>query len=283
MYSVFHPMMESFGALSFRPELMFEGAMSTEHNDQESPEAYRYEERTRPQVLAARAWGAQNGPEWNYTEHPLQSRARGGTATGGMIFSPPHLELEDYFGIGSSARVRVTQTHSYLLAAPNVAFACGTPNVDGELNAKSVVIGQSVLGNDPLTIYQLDASRIPKMLVTGQVDQSTGEVVVDLAGGNNNCITIPRGTPADRPTTLSKIGGLRIEPDEDVANHDWLTFYDHLNGVWLRCAIDASSDVPGFEADLGDEDDAIVTTWDLGDEYDETTGTTGSWDLGFEA
>lgn len=147
LYEIFHPMRESFASLGFRPQLTRRGYPNFEHNPQIPYDAIDLDERVRPQVLSMRAWGAQSDAtgDWDYVEDPMDSRARGGTAHGGVLFAPPRFELEDYYGlqgidVEDTTSERATQ--GYVLAAPGVAFALGKPAADGTLQAGGVTIGQ---------------------------------------------------------------------------------------------------------------------------------------------
>ena len=160
-------------------------------------------------------------------EDPDVSRARGGTAHGGVLLTPPADEIEDYFGIGGNVKnVRTISTASFLACAPGVAFALGTPASSGGMNVKGIVIGQVPAGNDPLIIYQLDSAGLVKELFGGQVDQGTGEVVVAAGSGGNQALRIPRGTTAQRPATLAPSGGeIRINTNI-YAGEDTIEFWD---------------------------------------------------------
>ena len=198
LYAIHHPMMESWASMSFRPQLWINGYPSFEHNPKANPHVTRLDESVRPQVLAMRAWGAQAGGDWAYTDQPADSRARGGTANGGVLFSPPEFEMEDYLGIGSTADVASPGTTSYVTAAPGVGFALGTPRTDGGLAAASIVISQGSTANRVLRIQQLNSSRVATDLLTGQLDQASGEVV--LVAGGSQAFQVPRGTTAQRPS-----------------------------------------------------------------------------------
>jgi hypothetical protein len=115
LYSILHPMQEGFAAMVFRPQLTVQGYPHFEHNPQVPPGMIERDEAVRPQVLAMRAWGSQSAStgDWSYVEPPMSSRARGGTGHGGILFSPPRFELEDYLGINTGANVEdVTGTRA---------------------------------------------------------------------------------------------------------------------------------------------------------------------------
>lgn len=231
LYSILHPMQESFASWGFRPQRMVDGAESFTHNPLLPIEAYEDEDATRPMVLACDAWGAQAGPDWDYTRRPDQSRARGGTANGGILFRPPHLELEDYFGLGSSESVTATSTTSYVTMAPNVAFALGTPSTDGGLAARSVRIRQIPGSTDQTLVIEQLRSGSWIELLSGQVEASSGEVVVSIARGGAQAVRIPRGNDAQRPS--APVGGeLRISTE--TPGEDRLEYWDEQGGTWAQ-------------------------------------------------
>ena len=232
LYSILHPMQESFASWGFRPQLMVDGAESFTHNPLLPIEAYEDEDATRPMVLACDAWGAQAGPDWDYTRRPEQSRARGGTANGGILFRPPHLELEDYVGLGSES-LTATATTGYVTVAPNVAFALGTPSTDGGLAEKSYRIRQNPSATDRgLLIEQLRGVTWVEIFA-GRVQNSSGEVIAELALGGNQAIRIPRGTTAQRPSGIPTTGG-EIRINTSTPGTDLLEFWDEQAGSWTQ-------------------------------------------------
>lgn len=228
-YVVHHPFQESFSGISFRPQMWEDGHPNYLRDPTRDGDDYVAEERTRPHVLSAYAWGAQDAGEWDYACPPEASRARGGTVSGGVLFGVPHLEMEDYLGINSRESVTTIKTLGYVAVAPNVAFALGTPNTDGGLDAASVVIAQnSASANRTFTIYQLNSSRTATTLLSGDVDQSTGEVIVGIGRGGNQAIRIPDGTTAQRPATPAA-GMIRINTS---GANDVVEFYDSQGTTW---------------------------------------------------
>ena len=214
VFSILHPHNTGFAAVGFRPQLWINGAPNFEHNPELAASVIEAEELTRPTVLTLRAWGAQNeSGDWNYTDRPELGRARGGHADGGVFFAPPEFEVEDYYGINSAADVRSAGTTSYVMCAPSVAFALGTPRNNGGLNVKSVIIGQVAADgtNDPLTIYQLNSSRVAVSMISARVDQTDGESRVTFSGTQS--VQIPSGTTAQQPTT-PVVGDLRFNTDD---------------------------------------------------------------------
>lgn len=233
LYLLHHPMMESYGAMAFRPQLWVAGYANFDHGPGLGGELMRNEEEFRPQVLALRSWGAQAGDGlWDYRQNEDQSRARGGATDGGIFYCPPEFEPEDYFDLGDAKDVFAPSTQSFVTVAPGVAFALGTPVLDGGLSAASVTIAQTVGTNQALDISQLDATRVPVQLVGAELDQATGEVVVGIGMGGTQAARIPRGTTAQRPSALAPVGGeVRINSSGSA---DVLEWWDEINSVWVQ-------------------------------------------------
>ncbi len=250
LYVIHHPIMESFASVSFRPQLMVRGYPSFEHDAELNGDEARLDEESRPQVLVVRAWGAQGNGDWTYVDDPDNSRARGGTARGGILFGPPGLELEDYMGLGDGNPLAPT-TASVVAVAPGVSFGLGTPHSDGGLAATGVTIAQGNDANQTLTIAQLDSTRTSRPLVTGKVDQGTGEISV--ATGGTAALKIPRGTTGQRPTSFAPAGG-EIRINSSGAN-DVLEFWDAQGSTWTTAASSGSgvSD-HGLLTGLADDD-----------------------------
>ncbi len=259
LFEIFHPMVEGFAQMSFRPELMVKGAQSFRRNPEASLESIKADEARRPQILGLRTWGAQNNSgDWTYVADPDTSRARGGTADGGVLLSPPEYELEDYFAINSAADVYTVGTTSYFTAAPGTGFGLGTPNSDGGLNAKAIQITQAggAALNDPLIVAQLNSSRVAKTLFKGELDQASGEVLVTI-GGTNSMI-IPAGVTGDRPT-----GAVGMFRTNTTTSPDTLEYWD--GAAWATVA--DVSDVlvlDGAQAMTGDIDMAANDILDVG-------------------
>lgn len=228
IYSIFHPLQETYGSIGFRPQLSLAGAPNFEHNPQVPGQVIELDEASRPQVLTMRAWGSTSiaSGEWNYTQSPNASRVRGGTANGGVMFSPPRFELEDYFGINSGANVEDTTsnkaTSGYVLATPGVAFALGLPAISGGLAAKAVTIVQDATSAARPLVVKHDGSEIIKGYKTGS------DVIVELGQGGNAAVAIPRGTSGQRPGTASG-GMLRVLSGGAT---DVLEFYDAATSTW---------------------------------------------------
>ena len=205
LYTLFRPMAQGFAALNFRPQLTVAGYPNFEHNPQMPAGRYAADERTRPQVLAVHAWGAQleNEAEWDYAENPEESRARGGTGDGGIVFHPPRFELEDYYDVGP-APLDTTDTTSdqattgYVVAAPGVCFALGEPTHTGALKANAVTMAQDATteglkvehnGTEAMHVYEADA----------------GDVRVELGQGDrSSTVLLPKGTTAQRPSSAEE-------------------------------------------------------------------------------
>jgi len=225
-----HPHSESFVDLAFRPQMMLAGEPSFVHNTHASATEIYDDESYRPQVIVMRAWGGHTGSgEWDYTSLPETSRARGGTASGGVLLTPPEFELEDYFGIGSTADVEAPITTSWFTAAPGVGLALGSPSTGGGLASKAVTIAQTLSGNNPLVISQLNSSGVAVEMIEAEVDQSTGEATVTLAGGTSGggTLIIPTGTTAQRPTG----GGIRMNTNL-IASVATPEYYDATEATW---------------------------------------------------
>jgi hypothetical protein len=186
-YSIIHPMQEGFAALSFRPQLWYDGAINYEHNPKVGAEHYDWESRMRPQVLACRAWGAQtDGGEWDYETNPNRARPQGGDALGGILFSPPGYEMEDYFSIRSVQDVKAnTGTDRFVTIAPGVGLSFGIPETDGGVAQRSVVLKQVPSGTDsdePFVISQVDSSGVQQELAKFAYNQTGSSVSITLGG-----------------------------------------------------------------------------------------------------
>jgi hypothetical protein len=245
LYTIFHPMQEGFAELTWRPQLTVRGYPAFTHNPDMTPAMARNDEAVRPQVLTMRAWGAQAASgDWDYTERPLFSRARGGTADGGILLAPPEWEMEDYLQTREAIDVRETSTTSYLMAAPGVGFALGLPVDDGWLQARAVTIRQEANGgiggsNDPLVVSQLDSNRNEVELLYAELDQATSEVTV-LIGGSQ-ALRIPRGTTAERPAAVGPVGG-EIRINTNVSGGvDTVEYYDAQAATWKQLGAGSGS------------------------------------------
>ena len=246
LFVIHHPTMESFAEMAFRPQFMVNGYPSFTHNPDAEFETVRDDESVRPQVLAVRSWGGQDNAsaEWTYVQQPDVSRARGGTAHGGILFTPPHLELEDYFGIGSQTNVHTLSTVSYVTVAPGVGFALGTPGTDGGLNSGSIIIAQDPVDTDDhgLVLKQINSAGNQIELFSGVISQSSGEVVCrgavqNVTGDTNQsgqAFVIPRGTTAQRQSTITKVGGeIRINTNV-TPSVDTPEYYDRQTASWKQ-------------------------------------------------
>lgn len=243
VYVVHHPFHESFAELSFRPQHWLSGLLDFARNPRVDGREVRAEESYRPTTLSMHTWGAQEGDGWDYQEFPRESRARGGTVSGGILFAPPHLQMEDYLS-GGTGDLTTTRTTSYITAAPNVAFALGTPNTDGGLDEASVIIAQDTSSNRVLTISQLDSTRTPTSLISGSVNQSSGEVIVGLARGGTTAIRIPEGTTAQRPASPTG-GEVRINSSSGTDTLEW---YDSQGATWIAAGTGGGGGATTFVA-----------------------------------
>ena len=235
-YALHHPTMESFNSISFRPELHVIDQISHRNSGSYDQEEAFKAEQLAPQTLVIDAFGGTNlAGHHNYNESPESSYARGGTADGGILLHPPHLTLDDYFSFNSTKTVTDLITTGYMVLAPGVSFALGTPRIGGGLNAKSIVITQLAPGlnpNTPLVVQQLDSARAATDILLIELDQNTGERQVVIYG--NEHITIPRGTTAQRSSAFSLAGGeIRINTNVS-AGVDILEFYDNQASTWKQ-------------------------------------------------
>lgn len=245
LFTILHPFNEAFGAISFRPQLWRRGEMSTERAGNTLPaEALRLDEEWRPQVLTARAWGAQSGADWVHKQAPDDSRARGGIADGGLLFCPPEFEGEDYLAGGDGA-VSSPTTTSYVTAAPGVSFALGLPAVDGGLATGAVTIGVS---GGVLQLRQLNTSRVAQTLLTAQT--VGGEIAVGIGG--TQALAIPRGTTAQRPASPAP-GAVRVNSSGAA---DVLEFWNVQAGAWVTVGSGGGGGTSdhGLLTGLGDDD-----------------------------
>lgn len=238
LYVVHNPSMTSFAAMTFRPQLMVEGALCYTHNPYMSEHGVRNEETEKPQVMGMHAWGAQTetGGGWDYLIDPDKSRARGGVVHGGVLLTPPEFEMENYYSIGTDEGPYGAQSISYLCCAPGTAFACGTPRDNGGLEAQSVIICQLAIAgtNDPFQVLQLNSSRVTKVLFQGELDQGSGEIVVDVGTGGTGAVTIPQGTIAQRPSALGPAAGQMRVASNSISSTDIVEYYESQNGEWAQ-------------------------------------------------
>jgi len=226
LYSLFRPMAQGFAALQFRPQLTIEGYPNFEHNPQLPTPMYFQDEALRPQTVAVHAFGGQlsGDPDWAYVEDPTTSRARGGTAHGGVVFHPPRFELSDYYGVGDvidvddTTSARATTVH--VLAAPGVSYSLGKPNADGTLQANGVTIAQEIPTSYAPLVVEHNATEVLRAYDDGT------DVVVSLGAGGNGAIIIPNGTTAQQPATPTR-GMLRLNTS---GANDLVEFYDNAAG-----------------------------------------------------
>lgn len=228
-YSIHHPLHETFAAVSFRPQLSIARYPNFERNPQIHAGMILSDERMRPHVLTSRAWGAQVAGDWDYTERPNTSRARGGTADGGILFCPPRFEAEDYFAIGSAAQdvddvTSAKATQSYICVAPGVAYALGKPTITGGLATGAVVIRQDTAANKRAVVVEQDGNE----LIRGYDDGT--DCVVWLGQGGTGAIRIPRGSSANRPA-VPKSAYVRVKTG---TTFDVMEFYDDTGAAWRQ-------------------------------------------------
>lgn len=203
LFAIHHPFMESFGALTFRPQLWISGEPSYEHNSWADAAEIAANEETRPQVLALRSWGAQRSSgTWNYTGQPEKVRPRGGTASGGILFCPPEFEPEDYLGIGNASSTATASTSAYVTLAAGVSLAFGAPVTDGGLTTGSATVSRS---GETVTVAILDSARVAQSVLALQLHQSSGEKVVHIGG--TQALRLPVGSTAQRQASIALAGG----------------------------------------------------------------------------
>lgn len=129
---IMHPETEGFADVVFRPQHATGRVQDFRQGNYVPREVYA-EDRRRPVVLRAAAFGAEADGEWVHAEDPLTGRHKGGTAAGGLVFMPAACDLldheEDFDPVGA------TVTDAYVTAAPGVYWATGTPDVEaGDLD-----------------------------------------------------------------------------------------------------------------------------------------------------
>lgn len=211
LYTLFRPMAQGFASLNFRPQLTLHGYPNFEHNPQMPRSMYRLDEQARPQVLTMRAYGAQSSSDsdWRYVQNPDQSRARGGTADGGILLAPPRFELSDYYGIGGDV-MDVTDTTSsvatshHVLHAPGVRAAFGLPTVGGSVQPGGSSTGYSGPTKPQITSIHTSSGTLDA--VTLNYNSTGDEVVVEF--GQTGAIQIPSGTTAQRPSSITPAAGM---------------------------------------------------------------------------
>ena len=211
LYTLFRPMAQGFASLNFRPQLTLHGYPNFERNPQMPRSMYRLDEQARPQVLTMRAYGAQSSSDsdWRYVQNPEQSRARGGTADGGILLAPPRFELSDYYGIGGDV-MDVTDTTSglatshHVLHAPGVSAAFGLPTMGGGVQPGGSSTGYS--GPTKPQITSIHTSTGTLDAVTLNYNSTGDEVVVEF--GQTGAIQIPSGTTAQRPSNITPAAGM---------------------------------------------------------------------------
>lgn len=195
VYSIFHPYSEGFAALGFRPQLTLKGAPNFEHNPNLSATVLELEELTRPTVLTARAWGAQNDSgDWSYTDRPEVSRARGGHAADGVFYSPPEFELADYLGVNPTD-TDAPSSVAWVAHAPGVRVGFGTPTTDGSMSEGSTVISVAAAAA-PLQVGQVIADKTVTAILEASLFGTEG--FVDFKGTGS--LKLPVGTTAERPS-----------------------------------------------------------------------------------
>lgn len=235
LYSIYHPLHETFAGVSFRPQLTVRTLPNFERNPQIHAGLIEADEAVRPHVLTMRPWGSQDtgSADWVYKQRPEVARPRGGTSNGGVMFCPPRFELADYFAAGEGLDVDDTTssaaTTSYVLATPGVSFALGKPSSTGGLATSAVVIGQDVAasygaltikqdGYELLRAYYRDAS-------------GTSETIVKVAqGGTRAALVLPASSGTTGRPSTGVAGMIRVRTG---GAQDYLELYDTASSAWV--------------------------------------------------
>lgn len=250
LYGIHHPFQTSFASLAFRPQFYLAGAPHIEHNPSLGERTYRHAELTRPSVLTVRAWGAQNeSGEWDYTARPWESKARGGTADGGILLAPPEFSMEDYLGINSIVDTDSPTTTAYAVVAPGVRLTFGAPTTGGVPVAGSKVFQQATATGE-LTVIQKAAAgfsdveilalttsggtgrvdvagvaRVETGAAIGQAGDPDASAVLELESTSQGFLP-PRMTTAQRTAISSPADGLLVF-DTDIP-----ALYIYEDGAW---------------------------------------------------
>lgn len=249
LFETLSPMQEGFVSISWRPELKVKGKSSFIHNRGLDADEAQCDEASRPQTIVGTAWGAQNASgEWDYTQRPDVSRARGGTANGGVLFHPPRYLMEDYFAINSAVDVTVAGQVGFVCCAPGTGFAMGLPNTSGGLKDNS-----AVLRVDPADVSQIELSQYVSGTLTQvlTVDAAVPTFEVALNMGNNKIVNMASATVSGDAVPLGQV----------VAD-----FMPFIGGTFVG-AVTMSS------GDLTFEDDIIAVFGTGGDAYISYDGT----------
>ena len=185
-YSLQRSLFSGFAAIAARPQLWINGGPNFERNPQIPNTMLVNDEKTRPQSLVMRAWGMQasGDADWAYVEKPMDSRARGGTVSGGFMFSLPRFEAEDFFGIGETYDVEDTAEHTtdgFVLITPGVSLAFGTPVLTGAspVDANAVQMYRDTAANN--YAWRLDVAGVPAL----RAYQSGGTPAVEAWNGSS--------------------------------------------------------------------------------------------------
>lgn len=273
-FVIHHPLAESFSGIHFRPQLYGNQDLDLERGQFASREMLARDERLRPHVLGLRSWGAHDNGWWKYTENPGESRLRGGVASGGLILTPPSVEMEDYLAPRDESRTldeieNPTEEVTFALA-PGVRMAFGVPVADGGMAAGAVLIRQDqdqtgltgagdAAGKLGLLVEQLDDTRTAHRLLDAGIDTATGEVTVRIGGEAG--LVLPSGLDADRPSSPES-GHVRSNGESTTEE---LEHFDDAGGTGWRKIV--SVPATGSAGDIAYHDG---TEWQL-----LAAGTTG--------
>lgn len=247
-FSIHHPYAESFSGVWFRPQLIGRDYPNFERGQHASRALMEWDEYYRPHVIGLRSWGAQAQGDWAYTTLPDDSRVRGGVASGGILVTPPSVELEDYLhpsdGSRTANEIENPPESSSLTIAPGVRLALGTPHMDGGHTAGVVTLrqdqassGELDAGAEPgqgaLLIEQADSTRTAQVLLRSGIDQTSGEIHTVIGGTAS--VRVPSGNDAARPASPSD-GDLRANTEGTVAE---LEHFDDAGGTGWRKVVSA--------------------------------------------
>lgn len=251
LFLVHHPLLESYTEQAFRPQLNVRGYPDFTHNAYTGTRMQERDEQWRPQVVGLRSWGAEEDGEWAYAVRPMEARARGGQAHGGIVYTAPNVDVIDLLDGENSTTDGDGGALSDALVgyAPGVRQFYGRPHRDGGLQSKSVRVYQdplSGLGNEPLLFDALDAGRSPITIMGLELDQSTSERMVTAYG--EQAIQIPYGPTATRPAALGPLPGqVRVNADV-VPGQDTLEWWDSVSATWLQAGTGGGGGVPDTAA-----------------------------------
>jgi len=267
--NILHPFSTGFSGTQQRPQKWQRGAQDFLGSDLSTVSAADViaDEQARPNVLSGTAWGSQTDDCWNYAESPALSVSRGGTASGGLLYHPPGVSMEGYFGLGpASWSAWAAGTTSYVACAPGVALALGQPHRDGGLQGYGVRMRQASAASQQLLIEQLDSARNPQSIAKMGIDSVTGQVLSQFFG---SAVQIPDGTSAERPA-IPEPGQVRVLNDSGAITT--VEYYEVVGAKWQQLAV---SDTPYSLSGLGVLGRGDLATSSPWTEISTVTGSNG--------